>query len=289
MATFTLKNKQGLSLPLTGAKNYKLVNIDSQTAATASISSVVIGGLDGDKVNNIQAQPRTIILDIRIIANVEETKREILKVLKLKQSVTLIWEQNDRTLTIEGVVEQIEMPRWTKSTLLQVSLHCEQPFWQTLDTVITEVSEVINLHYFTDYQDNMLYFLSGGAPMGEIDLTRTKSFINEGDIDVGVIIEILATRTVTNPIIYNADGQFFGAGHGTGVFKVEMQTGDNIVINTQKNEKSVTLNGESILNKVKPHSTWLQLEAGRNEFSIDSDDEDIRNMMFTMFYKPRYI
>ena len=63
----------------------------------------------------------------------------------------------------------------------------------------------------------------------------------------------------------------------------------NTAAQLKAGEKSVTLNGVSQLDKIKPRSTWLQLQAGENEFSIDSDDASTDNMIFTLAYKQRYI
>ena len=135
----------------------------------------------------------------------------------------------------------------------------------------------------------MLYFTEEGIVIGEYDLTRSKNFFNEGDVSVGIEIEILAVATVTNPIIYDSENNFFGVGYGTADKQVKMQSGDKIVITTHRGKKSVTLNGVSIFNKIKPNSTWLQLATGDNRFAINSDDESLDNMTFSLSYKQRYI
>ena len=120
-------------------------------------------------------------------------------------------------------------------------------------------------------------------------MTRTRTFDNTGDAAVGMTIEIYAITTVTNPIIYDQNGNFFGVGYGSGSKQVVLSAGDKVVITTQAGQKNVTLNGTSIIDKIKPRSTWLQLEAGENEYSINSDDLDVDNMTFTLIYKQRYI
>lgn len=286
---FDYYSKSGVMLSLTNGQNYKLVNIDSQTSATSNISSIVIGGVDGDTVNNIQAQPRTIVLDLRITADVEKTKRNILNVIKLKQQGTIRWEQDNKVVEITGIVESIDMPRWSKAVTMQITLHCEQPFWEDIDNIISDINEAIDLHYFTSHTNDMLYFPEAGIALGEYDVTRTRVIHNTGDVSVGLDIEIIAYDTATNPIIHAASGKFFGCGYGTGNKKVTMSAGDVIKISTGKNEKAVTLNGTSILGKVKPNSAWLQLEAGDNTFSINSDEETVTNMSFSLTYKRRYV
>lgn len=295
---------RGEKLPLTDNGLFTLSHIDGQSSASTSIYSAVIAGADGDTVNNIQTNPRAIIIDLTINSgvDVEKAKREILKVIKLKQQGALIWTQSNRTVVINGIVESIELPRWKKTAVMQITLHCEQPFWEDNADVIQQISEVVNLHYFTESPVGMLYFPYDGIPFGEYDTIRTKSFHNDGDVAVGLEITILAYETVTNPIIYDQNGNYFGLGYesesesgGTGIGTAWesnpfiMQSGDNVVITTHKGNKSVKYNGVVIYDKIKPGSTWLMLEAGDNEYSINSDDDSITNMSFSLKYRRRYI
>lgn len=284
-------SKWGGTLSLTNNDLFWLTNVDGMTEAATDISAIVIGGIDGDQINNIQAQPREIIFDLRIksTVNVENAKRSILEIVKLKQPCILRWTQNGRTLTINGVVDSVQMPRFNNGVTMQISIHCAVPFWEDLDEIIAQINESKPLHYFTDIQGDMLYFPESGIPFSEYDTSRTRTFYNAGDVSVGMIIEVLAYTYVLNPIIYNQDGEFFGVGYGTGTKRLEMFEGDVLLINTKTGEKSVMLNGVSKLDRVKPQSTWLQFAAGENEFSVDSDDGSNENMMFTLSYRQRYI
>jgi hypothetical protein len=295
---------RGDVLPLAKNEYFKLSHIDGHTAASATISSAVVGGIDGDSVNNVQAEARTIIIDlsIRTDVNVEKAKREILKIVKLKKRGALEWEQDGRNITISGIVEAVTMGRWTNGVIMQITLHCEQPFWEDVDYIVQQINEAISLHYFTDSPADMLYFPEDGIVFGEFDTIRTKSFYNDGDVSVGVEINLIAHDTVTNPIIYDANGNFFGLGYeyesadggaGIGTALISnpfvMHAGDNVIITTHKGNKTVKHNGVNILDKVKPNSTWLQLETGDNAFNIDSADDSVSNMSFSIVYKQRYI
>lgn len=284
MLKFDYVSARGDILPLTDNPYFHLTHVDGQTTAGTSIASTVIGGIDGDTVNNVQATPRPIILDLEIRngVDVEEAKRAILKVVKLKQKGDLLWTQNERTVIISGIVEAVEMPRWTNKTVMQITLYCEQPFWEDVADIITQINEAINLHYFTESPVEMLYFPENGIPFGEYDTIRTKSFYNDGDVAVGLEITIVAHATVTNPIIYDQNGNYFG-------LSLVMRAGDNVVITTHKGNKTVKYNGAVIFGKIKPQSTWLQLEAGDNLYSINSDDDSITNMSFSLTYRQRYI
>lgn len=282
---------RGDKLPLVNNEYFTLTNVDGQTSAAASVSSSVASGADGSIVTNVQANVRSIVLDLRVRSgvDVEAAKRAVLKVIKIKQRGTLEWTQNDRTVTISGIVESIEMPRWTDAVMLQVTLHCDQPFWEDAAYIIQQISEAVDLHYFTDSAAGMLYFPDDGIPLGEYDVIRTKHFHNDGDVSVGLEISIVALGQVTNPIIYDGNGNFFGVGYGDGDRQVTMQLGDVITIATHRGKKSVRMGDKSLLSKVKPQSTWLQLAAGDNTFTINSDDDSLTNMSFSLIYKQRYV
>lgn len=282
---------RGDRLPLATNELFTLTHVDGMTTAATSIASSTMGGADGDIVNNVQANARPIVVDLRIKdgVDVEDAKRAVLRVVKIKQRGALVWTQNERTVTISGIVESVDMPRWTNAVTLQISMYCSQPFWEDLDFIVRQISEAIDLHWFTDSAAGMLYFTEQGIPLGEYDTIRTKQFHNGGDVAVGMEISIVAFDTVTNPIIYDGNGNFLGVGYGNGAKQVQLAAGDNVVVTTHKGQKNITLNGKSILAKLRPQSTWLQMESGDNLFTINSDDDSLTNMTFSLIYKQRYV
>ena len=289
--TFDYISARGDRLPLANNNLFYLWHVDGMTAAETSIASNSGSFEDGDVINNIRANSRSIVIDLRLRegVDVEEAKRAILRVVKLKQTGTLEWSYCNRIYVISGIVEAIDMPRWSNEVTMQITMFCSQPFWEDAAAVVQQISEAIELHYFTERAGGMLYFPAEGIPLGEYDTIRTKSFHNSGDVSVGMEIEIVAFSTVTNPIIYDGNGNFFGVGYGDGAKRVQMQTGDQIVITTHKGNKTIKLNGQNILSKLRPQSTWLQLEAGDNFFTINSDDDSHTNMTFSLTYRQRYV
>lgn len=288
---FSFINSRGDAINLTDNAYFWLTNVDGQTHGSTDLATLDYGLSDGDVINNVKAQPRTVVLDLKVKTgvNVEEAKRYLFNIVKLKKQGTLEWTQKSRTVALNGVVESIEMPRWENGITLQLSLHCEQPFWEELEKIVSRINNTIGLHYFTTDPNDMLYFTSDGLPLSQYDIVRTRTVHNDGDVEVGMDIEVLAYSTCTNPIITRDDGAFFGIGDGTGARQVVMQEGDVVRISTHKGKKSITLNGVSILGKVKPLSTWLQLEAGDNVFAINSEDDATNNVSFTLTYKRRFV
>lgn len=272
----------GSVLPLTGNTRFKLSNVDGLTSANVDLSSSTVAGMDGDFVNSKRAIPRSVVLDFSIENDVENVRRYILRYIKPKQTAVLRMTQGDRVVRLTGIVESIEMPRFTNLAVMQVTIYCSQPFWEDEETTREDISEEIDLHYFTDYPDDMLYFPEEGIPFGEYDVNRTKAFDNQGDVDVGMRILIIALGTVINPVVTNSFGESIGINR-------TFNAGDEVVISTEKGNKTITLNGKNIIADIREKSTWLQLRTGEDELTINSEDGTEANMYFTIVYKQRYV
>ena len=265
-------------------KWFCLTHADGLTSVSSSIASSTTPGMDGDKINNIQTQPRGIVLDfeIRRGVSVEDAKRYILRTIKPKQRGTLRLAQGDRVIEIENVVESIEMPRFGEGVTMQVSLYCSEPYWHDAENVLIEISRVIGKHYFTNYENDMLYFPVSGIPLGVYDLNMTRTYTNDGDVDCGMIIHIIALGSVINPVIYKTDGSYIGVID-------TMEKGDEIIVNTIRGSKAITKNGTNILSKIKSGSTFLQLAVGDNQLTIDSDGGTEGNVYFMLEFKRRFV
>ena len=262
---------------------FVLVDAEGITENASDISTSTTPSMDGDKVNNIQAQPRGIVLSLQIKddAPVEEAKRYILRTIKPKQKGRLVLHQSGRDIQIAGVVESISMPRFGQEIIMQISLYCSDPYWKDVENVLLEISRVLNMHYFP-IDEGGLAFPAEGIPFGEYDLNMTRTYTNDGDAECGMIITIIALASVVNPTIYKADGSFIGVNDS-------MVVGDEIIINTNRGEKSITKNGTNILSKIKPGSSFLQLDTGDNELTIDSDGDTEGNVYFMLAFKRRFV
>ena len=166
------QNARGAEIDLTNNGLAYLIDVSGQTTAKANLAAVITDGIDGDRVNSSQVVPRTIAITLRIKSgvSVEIAKREICRIVKIKKTGALIWTQEGRTLTIDGIVDSIDLVRWTNAAALQISLHCSVPFWRDAELSEQEISDVIDLHYFTTDPRDQLFFTEDGQPFGIYDL-----------------------------------------------------------------------------------------------------------------------
>lgn len=267
-------------LPLVENPLFTLTNVDGITEINADISSTTTIGIDGDNITNIQAQPRSIILDLTFKqdVNVEDARRSVMQYVKPKAAAALLWTQNNREKRIDGVVEAISMPRFSNQVVMQITLHCSSPYWEDIEEFITQVTQFLDLHKFP------IAFPEAGLPFGRYNNdTLTQTFSNNGDVAVGVVFEIITLATdIVHPVIYDKNRSFFGV-------DVTVKKGDTLIISTVKGQKTVTMNGQNLIGKIDKDSKWLELDIGDNEFSLQFDEGDETSAYMRIKYKQQYV
>lgn len=281
--SFNFVSAKGAEMPLLNNQYFSLIEIEGFTTVQSSIASIVVPFVDGDTITNIQAQPRSVVLYLRLkeSAGIEAAKRYIFQYVKPKLTGTLQLQQDERNIQLAGLVEEIDLPRFEQGCTMAITLHCSQPYWQDVDFVVAEISEIIDLHYFPIDQGG-LAFPTEGVPFGAYDDDLTQELTNNGDVETGLVITIISTGTVVNPRIYNtATGDFIG-------ITDTLAGNDEVIISTIKGQKTITKNGVNIIDKIMQGSTFLQLETGTNEFTIQADS-GIDEVYFTMTFKQLYV
>lgn len=284
MPTLVFISAKGAAMPLFGNPYFTLTGADGFTSTASSIAAVTVPAVDGDMITNIQAQPRSVVLYLRLkqSAGIDAAKKYILQYVKPKLTGTLqLTQDNGQNIQLQGVVEAIELPRFQQGCTMQITMHCSQPFWEDVDFVVQQISQIIDLHYFP-IPEGGLAFPTAGVPFGAYDNDLTRDFENAGDVETGMLITMVALGTVTNPQIYNtATGEFIGIND-------TLQGNDEVIINTIKGQKTITKNGVNIIDKIMPRSTFLQIGIGTNEFSIYADS-GVDKIYFTLTFKQKYV
>lgn len=269
------------TLPLWHSEYFVCSNVDGLTVADVDVASNTVYSMDGDRITNMQTQPREIVIDLTVKpdVNVQEAREHLTRYIKPKQPATLLLRYDlsgaEQSKAISGRISRIDMPRFTDNVVAQVTLYCAQPYWEDAEFIVKYISDILNLHHFEITWSEPL-------PMGVYDLTRTRQFDNAGDAAVGMVITITAQGDVVNPALYNnMTGEYIGIDD-------TLAAGDEVVINTIRGQKSITKNGANVLNKLRRGSTWLQLDVGNNIFLIDAD-KGASEMYFTLIFKQAYV
>lgn len=275
MFTAKVKNMLGDSLTLFPGLDYA-VTISGITSAKAAVNFSTAGINDGSRYNSSRRENRNIVLQIRPLRNVEKNRIALYRVFRTGKQVEFYFKNGSRDVFIAGYVEHVDGDLFRLGQSLQVSIICNDPSFKALHETVVGVSGVIPLFTFPFAID------AAGIPFSEIEKKIETNVFYEGEIESGIIIEMLALNNCSNPMIYSASGDSFK-------LDIDLIEGDTLIINTNPGEKSVTLNrGGAVinaLNSIKEYPTWFVLQPGDNVFMYDASDPGALQITFKYLAK----
>ena len=263
MYSLKVENDRGNTLELTNNPNYTVFKIEGLNPPQATINSSANTTTDGSTVNSVRVENRNIVIYMTINNDIEANRINLYKYFPLKRNIKLYFKNSSRDVYIEGTVELMECDLFTNKQVAQISIICPKPYFKDVNELITLFSDVSALFEFP------FAISKTGIEVSAITNNIRKSIINSGDVESGIIINLFATGTVVNPVIYDV----FKRTHLK--LNFTLQANDRIVINTNVGEKSIELirNGVSsnAMGYMAQDSTWFVLESGDNLFTYDAD------------------
>lgn len=243
----------------------------------ASINTTDVASSDGSLYNSARAEARNIVLSLKLLASptIELVRQKSYKYFPLKKKVKLTIETDTKTVEANGYVESNEPDIFNKSETTSISIICPDPYLYSNKKTTTVFYGVYPNFEFPfsneSLTDNLIEF-------GIIESNTRQTVHYDGDIEVGMVINIHAIGEVRNLTIYNTltresmriDDEKFKAIVGSGI-----QASDDIIISTIKNSKSIQLLRDgvytNILNCLDKNTDWFQLSKGDNIFAFTAD------------------
>lgn len=283
------KNNEILDL-LNNTNKFILFKAEALHGIETDISESESPYMDGSNIDIVKALPRGIELTFKLVGEVKDSINFFTKYIKSKQFVTLREIEDDKDIIIKGVATIPPYSRMLQDCELTLTIYCGQPYWEDINYVVEIISEKIDLLFFPI---NGQYFTSIGRPFGVINTSLEKTFINKGDVSVGMLLSLVALGIVTKPRISCSSGEQNG---WYMQLNLTLQSNDEVKINTVKGNKYITINGSDSYNG-KPILSylefkgldWLQLETGANTFNVStSGGATNSNVYFNINYKARY-
>lgn len=268
---------------------FAVTSITGLGPGAATINATEVATNDGSLFNSARLPSRNIVISLKFLWNdtIEDVRHLSYKHFPIKKKVTILIETDTRTAEIEGIVEENDPTIFSNSEGSDISIICPNPFFYSAGAngVQTTLFSGIEPRFEFPFSNESL--TESLIEMSSMENRTEKSIWYQGDADVGVTITIHATGDASNIAIYNTgtreimriDTNKIKTMTGSGIV-----AGDDIVICTVKNKKSVTLvrNGIStnILNCLTKDSDWFTLTRGDNIFAFTADGEGDYNLQF---------
>ncbi|MEA0563484.1 phage tail family protein [Lysinibacillus irui] len=264
----TFTNSRGQSIELSNRRPFLLQSVEGKADVGADIQTQKAPYQDGSSYIDSLLQPRSIALNVSILAYSQEgliQQRQLLASIfnpKLGPG-KLIYSKGNVQREIKAVVENVPVfavgsenngMRFQRTI---INLLCPSPFWEDIN------SENYKLEDFVSNFRFLFHFPVRFATRGD-----SKSLINKGDVPTPIKVEFRGP--VTNPRITNlTTGEFIKVNR-------EIPTGYKLILDTSFGNKRVEIVGpdgivQNAFHYIDLASTFFSLDVGENRFSFITD------------------
>lgn len=273
-----------------------ITDIDGIGASKASINSRELVGVDGSKVNSARVNSRQITISLLFLFNptIEDSRQKTYRYFPIKKKVRLIFETDNRHCEISGYVESNEPDIFSSQEGCTISVICPNPYFYSTGpdgnntTVLAGVESLFEFPFSNESTSERLLEVSAIK-------SKTEGTIHyEGDSDVGINMLIRAIGPAENVSIYNIttnEVMKIDNAKLTTIIEGGIKAGDEILINTNVGEKSITFVRDgirtNIINCLGRDIKWFRLVKGDNTFAYTADT-GVENLQFIIYNKSVY-
>lgn len=299
VVTNYLGDRIKLELGKPDVSGFLIKSITGLGPAKANVNTTEVSTNDGSLFNSARLSQRNIVLDMVFIntvygESIEDLRQKTYKYFPLKKSVELTIETDNRYMKTTGYVESNEPNIFSSQEGTQISIICPDPYFYSAGEDGNNVTNFYSIDPMFEFPFSNESLDEPLLVFGEIQIKTEGVITYHGDSEIGVMIYIHAIGPATNINIYNTETREVMR---INTEKISSLTGkgivasDDIVINTAKGEKSITLIREgvsyNILNCLDKNTDWFTLAKGDNIFAFTADS-GVTNLQFRVENKVIY-
>ena len=249
----------------------------------ANVNTTEVSTNDGSLFNSARLNQRNIVFDFIFVdsvnrENIEDVRQKSYKYFPLKKNLDLLIETDNRIVKTTGYVESNEPNIFSSQEGSQISIICPDPNFYSAGpdgnntTIFYGVESVFEFPFSNEsLTDPLIVF-------GNIQNKTENVITYKGDSEIGITIQIHAIGGAGSITLYNT-----GTRESMRIDTVKLETltgsgivaGDDIIIKTQKGDKSITLirggKTTNILNCLDKRSDWFSLAKGDNIFAFTAE------------------
>lgn len=265
----------------------------------ANVNTTEVATNDGSMFNSARLSQRNIVIQMVFVnsiygEDIEEIRQKSYKYFPIKKNVELVIETDNRYVRTMGYIESNEPDIFSKQEGTQISIICPDPYFYSASEDGNNVTDFYSIDPMFEFPFSNESLSEPLLVFGEIQIKTEGVITYSGDSEIGVMIYIHAIGPAEHINIYNTETREVMT---IDTVKLEKLTGrgliagDDIIINTLKGEKSITLvrSGASynILNCLDKNTDWFTLVKGDNIFAFTADS-GVTNLQFRIENKVIY-
>ena len=264
----SVENARGESLTLTGREDeYQVYKISGLSSPKAQINSSTIANMDGAVYNSAKLNTRNIVLMIKINGDAEANRLRLYRYFVTKEKCRFYYKHDSLDVFIDGFVDTFECNLFSKSEFAQISIVCLNPYFQSLQEILADASQVFAQFEFP-------FSINLNEPVVISDLMSGEAVrVNNPNGEQGAEIDIIFNQNASKIVLDNTlTGDVM-------TLNYSFLTDDALVIRTYKGEKSITLirnnTRTNLLSALAAGSRFIQLGLGYNSIVYTVDNSTV--------------
>lgn len=283
MFSLKLENEFGNVKNIHDGESYIVLDVTGLNPPSATHYTSKSYNRHGVKYNGYSIDERTLTITVKLLGDIELNRNALYDWIESGQYVKIYYSNGVRDVYCEGHIVEPDVTPFTEDEQVVIEIMCADPYFKALETIVTEVTNVIPTFYLTE-EDDDIYFATDdvGVPFSEELDTNVTKITNKGS-ESGVVITIVALEDVSNLAIYNTDNpakEYIKLKNGEMLLK-----GQTLTIDTTGTRYKIEIDGENALSKFDRNMTWFTLKKGTNSFYT----EPAFNLRTTIEYNERYL
>lgn len=278
------------------SSGFIIIKIDGIGPGKATVAKNDSKVYDGGTITSARLPSRNIKMEIQFlwVNSIEDVRHKSYKYFPLKKPITLIFETDTRTVEIEGVVESNEPDIFSSEESTNISIICPDPYFYASGenarsrTEFSGINPLFEIPSDTGYSNESI--TEALTEISTLYVQSERGIMNYGEVDIGVVISIKPLAVVKG--ILTISNITLGQNMSFDLDKIKTITehyfhlGDELIINTLRGKKSVTLVREgknyNALSCIDTRTDWIYLTSGENTFTYYLDGEGIEDLQFSV-------
>lgn len=278
------------------SSGFIIIKIDGIGPGKATVTKNDSKVYDGGTITSARLPSRNIKMEIEFlwVNSIEDVRHKSYKYFPLKKPITLIFETDTRTVEIEGVVESNEPDIFSSEESTNISIICPDPYFYASGdnarskTDFSGINPMFEIPEDTGYSNESL--VDALTEISTVFVQSERGIMNYGEVDIGVVISIkplaIVKGVLTISNITLGQNMSFDLNKIKTITENDFHLGDELVINTLRGKKSVTLVREgknyNALSCIDTRTDWIYLTSGENTFTYYLDGDGIEDLQFSV-------
>ena len=278
------------------SSGFIIIKIDGIGPGKATVTKNDSKVYDGGSITSARLPSRNIKMEIQFlwINSIEDVRHKSYKYFPLKKPITLIFETDTRTVEIEGVVESNEPDIFSSEESTNISIICPDPYFYASGenarsrTEFSGINPLFEISSDTGYSNESL--TEALTEISTLYVQSERGIMNYGEVDIGIVISIKPLAIVKGILTISnvtlGQNMSFDLNKIKTITENDFHLGDELVINTLRGKKSVTLVREgknyNALSCIDTRTDWIYLTSGENTFTYYLNGEGIEDLQFSV-------